>query len=290
MSKTEGYQRIVVAVAIEVAAHPALRRAVNVAERTNGSVTMVHALKPSPLSPDTARPAVVERTRSELEALQAGQPRIRGLRLVDDRPWTALVDIADETDADLVVIGSFVHGQLRALLGTNSDRVLHQARRDILVVRSDAYNDAHPPRDYTHIVAATDLTDHGRAAVERAAGLADAFRARLTLLNVMAHFPEDRENETTITPENLDPQQFQQDLRTEALARLAVGLRHPDLARQVAITTESVAHGVADHAREVRADLIVIGSRGSYGLNRLLGDTADEIMHRVPCDLLIVRG
>jgi nucleotide-binding universal stress UspA family protein len=58
----------------------------------------------------------------------------------------------------------------------------------------------------------------------------------------------------------------------------------------VAITTESVTHGVVDHAREVRADLIVIGSRGSYGLNRLLGDTADEIMHRVPCDLLIVRG
>lgn len=44
--------------------------------------------------------------------------------------------------------------------------------------------------------------------------------------------------------------------------------------------------GIAD---QVNADLIIMGSHGRHGLGRLLGSTANGVLHGVPCDALIVR-
>jgi nucleotide-binding universal stress UspA family protein len=42
-------------------------------------------------------------------------------------------------------------------------------------------------------------------------------------------------------------------------------------------------------AREERADLVVIGSHGYSGLDRLLGTTAARVVNHAPCSVLVVR-
>lgn len=42
-------------------------------------------------------------------------------------------------------------------------------------------------------------------------------------------------------------------------------------------------------AQERQIDLIIIGSHGKHGLGRLLGSTANAIVHGAQCDVLIVR-
>jgi nucleotide-binding universal stress UspA family protein len=42
-------------------------------------------------------------------------------------------------------------------------------------------------------------------------------------------------------------------------------------------------------AEDIEADLIVLGSHGRHGLQLLLGDTANGVLHRAPCDVLAVR-
>lgn len=42
-------------------------------------------------------------------------------------------------------------------------------------------------------------------------------------------------------------------------------------------------------AKELQADLIVIGSHGRSGLRRILGSTASALVHLAPCDVLVVR-
>lgn len=49
--------------------------------------------------------------------------------------WATIVDVADELDATLIVTGSRGMGGIKSLLlGSTSDRVLHHARRPVLVV------------------------------------------------------------------------------------------------------------------------------------------------------------
>jgi nucleotide-binding universal stress UspA family protein len=64
-------------------------------------------------------------------------------RLLQGDPADEIVAFADTLDADLIVIGSRGHGAfLNALLGSVSRRVLHEARRPVLVVRA-----AHVPAE-----------------------------------------------------------------------------------------------------------------------------------------------
>jgi len=42
-------------------------------------------------------------------------------------------------------------------------------------------------------------------------------------------------------------------------------------------------------AKEQAVDLIIIGSHGRHGLDRLLGSTARSILNDAPCDVLAVR-
>jgi len=46
---------------------------------------------------------------------------------------------------------------------------------------------------------------------------------------------------------------------------------------------------VLDAAREARADLIVLGSRGLRGL-RALGSVSERVAHHAGCSLLVVRA
>ena len=42
-------------------------------------------------------------------------------------------------------------------------------------------------------------------------------------------------------------------------------------------------------AEELQTDLIVMGTHGRHGLGRLLGSTANAVLHGVPCNVLVVR-
>ena len=42
-------------------------------------------------------------------------------------------------------------------------------------------------------------------------------------------------------------------------------------------------------AKDIDADLIVLGSRGMQGARRVLGSVPNKVSHRAPCDVLIVQ-
>lgn len=47
--------------------------------------------------------------------------------------------------------------------------------------------------------------------------------------------------------------------------------------------------GICDFAIEHRADVIVLGTVQHKGLNKLLGTTAEQILHRAPCSVLAIK-
>jgi len=46
---------------------------------------------------------------------------------------------------------------------------------------------------------------------------------------------------------------------------------------------------ICDTAQRIRADLVVIGSHGYAGLDRLLGTTAAKVANHAPCTVVVVR-
>lgn len=287
MAETLPYRHMLAGVAIQMTAHPAVRRAVNVATKTDGGVSLLHVLEePTSTGAAADNDAVARR---HLQQLQETLPLIRDFRLVTGRRWSSIVDVADELGVDLIVIGSFVRGQLAALLGETSDRVLHDSGRDVLVVRSDRYTQEQPPTDYRHVIAAVDRTAEDGIVGRRAVALAELYGARLTLIHILERFPVDRENEA-ITPENRDPMEYQKELRMRYLDGLAQTIGCPEAEREVIATNRTAGQGIPEAAATREADLIVVGSHRNYGLDVLLGNTADGIVHRAPCDVLVVHA
>jgi nucleotide-binding universal stress UspA family protein len=51
--------------------------------------------------------------------------------------------------------------------------------------------------------------------------------------------------------------------------------------------TASPADAICDVAREVKADLIVVGNKGMHGVRRVLGSVPNSVAHQAPCAVLI---
>jgi len=69
-------------------------------------------------------------------------------------------------------------------------------------------------------------------------------------------------------------------------ARLPAGIASEVLLREGAPT-----EGIIDAAREWDADLIIAGTHGRGGLQRLfVGSTAEAVLRSAPCPVLVIRG
>ncbi len=143
-------------------------------------------------------------------------------------------------------------------------------------------------KNYKHILLATDFSQSSKAAAKRAAELASRYEAKLTLLHVFAHYPEDIPNDW-IAPEDEAPTSYLSERAEKALVDLAAQLQLKDISREIVFSTSSTKHEIVDFARKHNADLIVVGSHGRHGLSAILGSVTNGVLHGAPCDVLVVR-
>jgi nucleotide-binding universal stress UspA family protein len=78
--------------------------------------------------------------------------------------------------------------------------------------------------------------------------------------------------------------------RDAALDRGAAALRERGIDPQIVAADGEPAEALVRAARDADADMIVVGSTGSGFVARaLLGSTAENVVRRAPCDVLVVR-
>lgn len=141
---------------------------------------------------------------------------------------------------------------------------------------------------YQHILLATDFSDVARKAADRSVELARAYQAKLTLLHVVEHFPENLPV-TMGASEEQDPKTYLMTLSRDRLSDLAAELGVPDTAQIVRVSQRSARHEIQQFSEENNVDLIVLGSQ-HHGLLGSLGSTASGLLSAVRCDLLVVRA
>lgn len=287
-------RKIVVATDFSESAERALDVAVAIGAYGKASVHLVHALEvpravisPYSLSiPDDLLGGARDAARKRLDAA-AARVAARGLEVTTTLcsvPAAASVaGVAEETGADLVVVGSRGHtGLVRLALGSVAELTIKESPVSVLTVRGAGHAEA--PKV---IVVAVDFSDPGRQAVELAADWARAFGAQLHLVHGLElTMPFIAPYEVTVPSSVLDKSYAD---AVKRLAELAAQLKGLEVQTSV---LSAAAHGAIDAAAErVKADLIVTGSRGLRGLKHaLLGSVAERTVRHAPCSVLTVKG
>ena len=171
-------------------------------------------------------------------------------RVAQALPVDAILAAAEETGADLIVMGT--HGRSgfnRFMLGSVAERVLHQSTIPVLTVRGDAER----APDIRSILCPVNDSAAGRSALAVAARLAECAGAKVTALHV-------------VEPGGPPPPEGAQVIR------------QGDAAAEIVAA-----------AAELPCDLLVIGTnRKLFYDATVLGTTTARVVRHAPCPVLTV--
>lgn len=110
-----------------------LRRAVDLARNTDGTIVLLRAIDADPTSAPTAADAAREELRDREHAIP---PELRGGIAVEiGKPSDVIRSAARAYDTDVVVIGAHRHGLFARMLGTTAAEVVNGIDRPVIVVR-----------------------------------------------------------------------------------------------------------------------------------------------------------
>jgi universal stress protein A len=139
---------------------------------------------------------------------------------------------------------------------------------------------------YSHILLAVDFTPVTDTVARQAIELCQAFKARLSLVHVVEFTQMDLSNDLVL-PQELE---LDQELMKQSKQRLEELAENLGIDKSECFVSQgSTRREILRLAKELNTNLIVIGSHGREGIQRLLGSTANAVLHGAPCDVLAVR-
>lgn len=294
---------ILVAVDFSTGSHAALEQAARAAVLNNATLHVLHVVD----SVVVATLAEARRQGYESQAETAAQ----GARTALDRwvaqsgitvrhqgtvvvgaPLQQILEHARTLKAGLLVAGLEGAGKNSPGAGSVAAKLARKARGPVLLVRADH---VHP---FKKIVACIDFSAASNEVARQAHRMALQHRAAVDFLHVWKEPWVVGYDDAFFAPSSYPVVIFTQEER-----RLHIGNLREQLHRQVAEAAldipcaellqeaTSPGAGIAEHAQACHADLIVLGSKGSRNLRDvLLGSTAERVLHRTPCSLLVVRA
>jgi len=143
-----------------------------------------------------------------------------------------------------------------------------------------------------NVLVATDFSEPARAGLRYGIELARRFDASLHLLHVV----DDLEAHRSTTPVWIkDIGALQTELEATARADLSALIPEPDrtaLRAQLHVTVSPTpGPAILSYARDAAADLIIVGTHGRHGVERLVfGSVAQHVARLAGCPVLVVRA
>jgi nucleotide-binding universal stress UspA family protein len=214
--------------------------------------------------------AAEETAQSHLKGIRekAGTIECELLVVHGASPYQEIVDAAERHRADIIVVGS--HGRtglMRAMMGSVAARVIGHAPCDVLVVPAATVMWG------KGILLASDGSRYGDAAAVTAGRLARLCGLPLTVLCV---------TESAVAGG---------DVARETVHRIETALAAEGMSVRTLVREGRPDRAIVQAARDTGADLIVMGSHGHTGLERLLmGSVAERVIGHAECPVLVVKS
>lgn len=284
-------RRIVAGIASPTGHDPVLASAVELAERLGAELYLVHSYDlPLPVAESYSplgllTPEMAQRYGESLrEALEA---QVRDTtssehvhaRVVLSEGGHTLSAVADELDADLLIVGATRHGTLaRNLLGTTAERVIRAAKVPVLVLREPFH--APPER----VLLTTDLSDFSAAIHETGVEVVEALfpAAAPTFRSLLVVWYDVR------LPPPLDRRALEASAQAE-LERFLAARPVPSRPVEGVVRVGEPAKEIVAEAMGWGADLLVLGTHGRRGMTRfVLGSVAGASVRSALCNVLVI--
>jgi universal stress protein E len=249
----------------------ALGRAVLLAQQTGARLTLVHALDAR--RPERQLRAQVNRAYVQLlskvdRAFGSASAAI-DIAVRPGRPLDAIVKVASDSNADLVMLAAPQARRRDSIIGTTAERLLRAIRRPVLVVHRGAQS------SYRRIAMAVDLSNASLPMIQAA--------ARLGVLD---------DAETTVLHATRAPYQGMHGWQDYALLRLHAMLTaaEMDLQRTKALVrADSPAAAIRQVLEQEQPELLTIGASRWLLIKRLLlGSVTDSLLRTAMCDVLVI--
>lgn len=213
------------------------------------------------------------------------------LEVLLDNPRHVLPRLAMAWNADLVMIGSHGVGRIKRLVsGSTEQIVLRHAECSVEIVRTRAETAA--DHDGMRVLLPTDGSDHAEAAI---AMMAESPWPQGSVFKVISipeypvligEFPYYApEQISTLVQQTLEHAKRAVSSGAEKLAQSRL-----NASREVREPRNTPAHGILSAAEDWNADLIVLGSHGRRGFDRLiLGSVSETVAMHANCSVEVVR-
>lgn len=183
-----------------------------------------------------------------------------------EEPYQDIIRHAERNTVDMIIMGT--HGRTglkRLMMGSVTAKVIGHAPCNILVLP------LHASIECRHVLIATDGSPYGEAAASEALGIAKRCGSTLTIVSVAS------------SEEEIASARIHVDRVSEAAER--EGIHY-----EAVVTTGKPYEAIVETARSKKADLIVLGSHGRTGLERLLmGSVTERVIGHAECAVLVVK-
>jgi len=213
-------------------------------------------------------------------------------------PGEAILKLIRTKGIDLVVLGTRSYSKMTGfLLGSVSQWVLQEAPCSVLVARNHPRKNLNDRR--VKLLLATDGSLDAQAAIDFVNAVELPPSSHVTILHVMQK--QVYETELALRMSRKDEEAFAKLAEELFKARGREGakllkdtrraLSFPDLHIDEQLVYGNAAVEILKSARNMRADLIVVGSRGLSGIKRMfLGSVSNKIVHRAGCSVAVIRS
>jgi len=278
-------QKIVLATDFSTRSDRAVRRAGLLARDQGARVILLHVV-------DDDRPErlVAEEMATARELLEA----TAGSALRDVRcevhvalgdPFEGVAKTARESAADLIVMGAHRKQILKDIfVGTSIERVMRLRIAPVLMVNAE------PSTAYERGLVATDLSEHSAYALQVARGLKILPSPKVVVVYAFDVFARGKLTVAGVSGEKIEAHAA--EMAASAKADLVGFLAAVDTDREphaLRVREGPAAGVIIQTAVETNADVVVMGTHGRTGIQKLLlGSVTEEVMWRLDRDVLVV--
>ncbi len=271
----------------------AIRESIKLAKKCSGSLAAISVIETN-AELETIAPRVTEqaerKARVHLDMI-GEQARKSG---VDCEPiiregedsYRYIVDEAAKRKSTMIIMGRRGRtGLQRIMIGSVTARVIGHAPCTVLVVPRAAEFACR------RLLLAVDGSTYSDAAAAEAIAMTKQLGSRLTIITVVPS--------VSMSPMDIVSSQMQRDLIAEKEMREAERTvnKASEAAKSAGIHADSLIMGgkppeaILQAAKEQQADLIVLGSHGKTGVEKLLmGSVAERVIVLAPCPVMVVKN